>query len=118
MAIVDLFLREGLIFASVGRGDTPIDSIDAQQQTEWPNARVTVLINHGSASASEIVAGALQAHKRAKLVGEATYGKGSVQTFRQLKTRMKSCLVWTSSEIGRTYLRREYRVTIGQMFRK
>jgi carboxyl-terminal processing protease len=79
--VADLFIDAGVLVSTKGRYEEVEVAQDSWRDTSYP---VVVLINGDSASASEIVAGTLQDHKRALLVGEPSFGKGSVQTLFEL----------------------------------
>ncbi len=102
--VAELFLPKGeLIVFTKGRAHENHKQVfKSSGQTHWIDFPIAILVNGGSASASEIVAGALQDHKRAVLIGEKTFGKGSVQSILPLEdgsaVKLTTAKYYTPSE--------------------
>ena len=93
--VSDLFLEKGEIVSTRSRNEADTVKYMANEGDIAKGLPIVVIINEGSASASEILAGALQDHHRAIILGEKSFGKGSVQTV--IPLRDYGCLLYTSS---------------------
>jgi carboxyl-terminal processing protease len=104
VAVADTFLESGIIVTAKGRTPDSKFEMDATPGDALNGAPIVVLVNGGSASAAEIVAGALKDHHRAKLMGRTTFGKGSVQTIVPLSDeraiKLTTSLYYTPSGVS------------------
>ena len=99
--VSDIFLKDGVIVYTDGRLETQKQHYYGHDDGNEPSYPIVVLVNGGSASASEIVAGALKDHNRAVVLGTQTFGKGSVQTILPMENtgalRLTTALYYTKS---------------------
>jgi carboxyl-terminal processing protease len=97
--VADFWLKDGLVVYTKGRSESQRQEFRAHEDGTEPSYPIAVLVNEGTASASEIVAGALQDHGRALVIGVKTFGKGSVQTVYPLEggagLRLTTALYYT-----------------------
>jgi carboxyl-terminal processing protease len=104
VAVADTFLESGVIVTAKGRTPDSKFEMDATPGDALNGAPIVVLVNGGSASAAEIVAGALKDQHRAKLMGRTTFGKGSVQTIIPLSddraVKLTTSLYYTPSGVS------------------
>ena len=104
VAVADAFLDSGLIVSAKGRTAESKFEMNATPGDELNGAPIVALVNGGSASAAEIVAGALKDHHRATLMGRTTFGKGSVQTVMPLDhgraLKLTTSLYYTPSGVS------------------
>ncbi len=96
ITISDMFIEKGKIVSTKGR-NTPEQTWNAKKPGTLPNFPMTVLINHYSASASEILSACLQDHQRAVVIGERSWGKGSVQNVIKLEGGNSALKLTTAS---------------------
>ena len=104
VSVADTFLDSGVIVTAKGRTPESKFEMDATPGDALNGAPIVILVNGGSASAAEIVAGALKDNHRAKLMGRTTFGKGSVQTVIPLPgdraVKLTTSLYYTPSGIS------------------
>jgi carboxyl-terminal processing protease len=108
VAVSDLFLDPGKeIVATRGRAPGSSHEFDDSKPQQWPRLPIVVIVNGGTASAAEIISGALQDHDRALVVGTPTFGKGLVQSFWRLtpETGLKLTTARWYTPSGRTIQR-------------
>lgn len=118
IAIARMFVREGNLVSLRRRDSEVVERHDADPaKCRWPDLPIALLVNRTSASASEVLAGALQDHERAVVVGEQTYGKGVVNTIYQWQGqpfRLKLTTAHYFTPDGRDLDRGRHRSAAGQ----